>query len=286
MRKPDTHDAAAERTWSAGLEAVLGVPPDPVDLFLEAFTHPSFSHEQPEPRPPHNQRLEFLGDAVVGLVVAHELWKRFPRLPEGELTRLRIATVNSRALADAARALGLGRWLRTGRGHELGGGRELESTLSDLFEAVTGAVFVAHGLAAARDFVLRGLGDAFARMAAGLLPGLDAKTQLQERLHAFGTDPPRYRLLGEEGPPHARVFHVAVYWRGRHLGTGKGASKKAAEQAAAAEALERLADPRFTAGLGGPGGPEPERGVDDGLGRESFAQGDLGPGTEPPGVES
>ncbi|HEY8417885.1 MAG TPA: ribonuclease III [Limnochordales bacterium] len=247
MHGPKTHDPAADKAWSAGLEAVLGVPPDPVDLFLEAFTHPSFAHEQPEPRPPHNQRLEFLGDAVVGLVVAHELWKRFPHLPEGDLTRLRIATVNSRALAEAARALGLGRWLRTGRGHELGGGREQESTLSDLFEAVAGAVFVAHGLPAARDFVLRGLADAFASMAAGLLPGVDAKTQLQERLHTIGMDPPRYRLLTEEGPPHARTFRVAVYWRGQQLGVGQGGSKKAAEQAAAAQALVRLADPQFVA---------------------------------------
>ncbi|MFS8664743.1 MAG: ribonuclease III [Limnochordales bacterium] len=224
----------------AGLEAVLGVPPRPAHLFLEAFTHPSYAYEQPEPRPPHNQRLEFLGDAVVGLVVAHELWQRFPQRPEGELTRLRAAMVNSQALASAARRLGLGRWLRTGRGDELTGGRERDSTLSDLFEAVAGALFVAHGLDAAREFVLRGLAPAFDGLEQGQAGAMDAKTQLQERLHALGAKGPEYLVLAAEGPPHARTFTVAVHWQGRRLGVGRGASKKAAEQAAAAQALERL----------------------------------------------
>ncbi|HEY8496821.1 MAG TPA: ribonuclease III [Limnochordales bacterium] len=229
-----------EQNWAVGLEAVLGVPPQPAALFLEAFTHPSFTHEQPAPQPPHNQRLEFLGDAVVGLVVAHELWRRYPHLPEGELTRRRAAVVNSRALADAARRLGLGQWLRVGRGEELTGGRERESALSDLFEAVAGALFIAYGLPVARDFVLKGLEPALVEAGERPVPDFDAKTRLQERLQETSPVVPEYEVLAVEGPPHARVFTVAVHWQGRQLGIGRAGSKKAAEQAAAAEALRRL----------------------------------------------
>lgn len=232
--------ASMQQDWAVGLEAVLGVPPHPAALFLEAFTHPSFSHEQQPPRPPHNQRLEFLGDAVVGLVVAHELWRRYPHLAEGELTRRRAAVVNSRSLADASRRLGLGRWLRMGRGEELTGGRERESALSDVFEAVAGALFIAYGLPVARDFVLKGLEPALLEAGEGPVPDFDAKTRLQERLQEISAVVPEYEVLAIEGPPHARVFTVAVHWQGRRLGIGRAGSKKAAEQAAAAEALRRL----------------------------------------------
>jgi len=240
VNEPTPYADKPDDAWTTGLEAVLGAPPHPVELFLEACTHPSYAHEHPAPRPPHNQRLEFLGDAVVGLVVAEELWRRFPHWPEGDLTRLRAAAVNSRALAAAARRLALGRWLRMGRGEELSGGRERESALSDLFEALAGALFVAHGLAAARRFVLRGLGHFLVRAERGRASAVDAKTRLQERLHALGVEGPGYRLEGTAGPPHARTFTVGVYWRGRCLGIGRAGSKKAAEQAAASQALARL----------------------------------------------
>jgi len=224
----------------AGLEEVLGVPPRPAALFLEAFTHPSYAHEQPDPRPAHNQRLEFLGDAVVGLVVAHELWRRFPDLPEGELTRRRIAAVNRTALAAAARRIGLARWLRLGRGHERSGGRGQAGTLSDLFEAVVGALFAAYGLPAAEEFVLRSLGGDLEGDRGSASNDGDPKTELQELLQALGPETPAYELMAVEGPPHAPTFTCAVTWRGRRIGVGQGDSKKAAEQAAAAAALRAL----------------------------------------------
>lgn len=247
-----------QENWAVGLEAVLGVPPQPAALFLEAFTHPSFSYEQREPRPPHNQRLEFLGDAVVNLVVAHELWQRHPDWPEGELSRQRAAIVSCRTLAGAARRLGLYRWLRLGRGEEQKGGRQKDGILCDLFEAVTGALLVARGLPAAWDFVLKGLGPALVARE-GWLPNFDAKTQLQERLQAISPVVPEYELLAVEGPPHLRVFTVAVHWQGRRLGIGRAGSKKGAEQAAAAEALKLLEAEGAGQGHKGQASREPAR---------------------------
>ncbi|MBO8141884.1 MAG: ribonuclease III [Firmicutes bacterium] len=238
------------------MDRVLGVRPEPVQLFLEAFTHPSFSHEQPEPRPAHNQRLEFLGDAVVGLVVASELFQRHPDRSEGELTRRRAAVVNTRALAEAARRMGLNAWLRLGKGEELAGGRERDSNLSALYEAVAGAVFSVAGFDAAREFVLRGLKDrldSFAQASPDLAAGFDAKTRLQEYLQALEKVAPEYRVVEVSGPDHARTFTVAVSWRGRELAVGKGASKKAAEQDAALRALNLLAQEASDGGPRAPG---------------------------------
>lgn len=226
--------------WAIGLEEMLGVSPEPIALFLEAFTHPSYSHEQPAPRPPDNQRLEFIGDAVIDLAVARELWLRFPSWREGELARTRAALVNTRALADRARALDLGRWLRLGRGELKSGGMERESTLCDAFEAVAGAVFLAHGWSAAEAFVLRQLAEPLRRAAAEESPGLDAKTRLQELLQQRGEEGPRYVMVDVDGPAHDRIFTVEVHREGRPAGRGSGSSKQSAEQAAAEDALARL----------------------------------------------
>lgn len=225
--------------WEAGLADVLGVAPHPAALFLEALTHPSYPEEAPPPRPPHNQRLEFLGDAVVGLVAAELLWRRFPARPEGELARMRSALVNTRALADVARSLQLGRWLRMARGEELAGSRKRDSTLCDAFEAVVGAIFVAHGWDEARRFVQRHLAPRIDELARSSRPGLDPKTRLQELFQKTTAELPEYDVIAVEGPAHARTFTAVVKWRGRELGRGRGSTKKAAERAAAEAALVR-----------------------------------------------
>lgn len=226
--------------WQAGLADALGVAPHPASLFLEALTHPSYPAEAPPPKPAHYQRLEFVGDAVIGLVAAHMLWQRFPTRTEGELARMRAALVNTSALAEVARALGLGRWLRLGRGEELSGGRDRESTLCDALEAVTGALFIAYGWETAERFVRGILAPSVERLAADAQSVVDPKSRLQELLQQTGGEVPEYDVVAAEGPDHARTFTVVVRWRGRELGRGRGATKKAAQQAAAADALARL----------------------------------------------
>lgn len=228
--------------WEAGLADALGVTPHPASLFLKALTHPSYPAEAAPPKPPHNQRLEFLGDAVIGLVAAHVLWQRFPDRSEGELARMRAALVNTGALADIARQLGLGRWLLMGRGEDRSGSRRRDSTLCDALEAVVGALFVAHGWEAAEKFVRRILSPGVERLARDDRPGVDPKSRLQEMLQQTGGGVPEYELVAAEGPDHARVFTVVVRWQGRTLGQGRGPTKKSAQQQAAANALARMAD--------------------------------------------
>ena len=224
------------------LETALGCQFTDRSLLRLALTHPSVSHEQGIPLQ-HNQRLEFLGDSVLELVLTHELYRRFPSLGEGTLTKARARLVNRRSLADRARRLELGRYLVLSRGEESSGGRDRTSTLADSFEALLGALFLDSGLDRARELVLRlfesELGD---------LP-LDAdlenpKGQLQERLQATSAHPPQYQLEGTTGPDHDRMFDCAVYHDGVALGRGRGKSKKEAEADAALDALQRLAGRR------------------------------------------
>lgn len=225
--------------WEAGLADVLGVAPHPAPLFLEALTHPSYPVEAPSPRPPHYERLEFLGDAVFGLVAAELLWRRFPSKSEGELALMRTALVNTRAMADVARTLQLGRWLRMARGEELAGSRDRDSTLCDALEAIVGALFVAYGWAEARDFVRRHLESRIDELAHDARPGLDPKTRLQELFQKTTVEVPEYNIIAAEGPAHARTFTAVVLWQGQELGRGRGATKKAAERAAAEDAWAR-----------------------------------------------
>lgn len=208
-------------------------------LLRLALTHPSVAHEQTA-RLQHNQRLEFLGDSVVELILTHELYRRLPALGEGGLTKARARLVNRRSLANRARRLGLGDYLVLSRGEELHGGRDRASTLADSFEALVGALFLDQGIECTREFVLRQFDDELA-----LIPGpTDAenpKGELQERLQAISDKPPQYRLEATTGPDHDRVFECAVYHEGVDLGRGRGKSKKTAEAEAAADALLRLA---------------------------------------------
>ena len=187
-----------------------------------------------------NERLEFLGDAVIDLAVSHRLMERFPAAREGDLSKMRAAVVDEPGLAALARAFELGPLLRLGRGEELTGGREKPSLLADAMEAVVAAVYLEGGLAAVLALVDRYLEDAFDRAGAGTLDR-DYKTQLQELAQSRLRTAPRYRVVAELGPDHAKQFEVEVELRGEVVGRATGRSKKDAEQAAARLALEALA---------------------------------------------
>jgi ribonuclease-3 len=223
----------------AGLGERLGHPFARPELLRTALTHRSFLNEHPDRPEQDNQRLEFLGDAVVQLVVSQELMARFPDEPEGKLTKRRALVVNMEGLAACARRLDLGLALQLGRGEERSGGRDKDSLLADAFEALAGALFLDDGFATARRLLLPLLWPLLHEMAASPTL-LDAKSQLQELLQPRYQSIPRYRLLAERGPEHERRFIVQVQLDGVAWATGEGNTKKGAEQAAAARALERL----------------------------------------------
>jgi ribonuclease-3 len=222
------------------LEAVIGYTfRDPALLTL-ALTHPSLAQEGSGLQN-HNQRLEFLGDAVIQLVVTGELYARFPTLGEGPLTQARAQLVNRTSLAAQARRLELGRRVLLSRGEDSSGGRTRSSTLADAFEALVGAVHMDGGFEVARDLVLR----LFRKSGADLIepPSLDnPKGELQELLQAKSPEAPQYELLSAEGPDHNRIFRCAVYHNEVELARGEGRSKKAAESHAALLALKKIRD--------------------------------------------
>lgn len=205
-----------------------------------ALTHPSLG-AVPGAAIRDNQRLEFLGDAVLQMVLTDELYRRFDAASEGPLTTARAHLVNRKTLATRARALGLGKHLRLGRGEETSGGRERASALADAYEAILGAIYLDGGLDAARMVILAHFRDVCGELE--VMPNLDnPKGELQERLQAESNEPPDYRLESVTGPDHDRRFECAVLHRGVELGRGEGRSKKDAESAAAVEALRSLRD--------------------------------------------
>ncbi len=213
----------------------LGVGLD-AELLERALTHRSFAYEHGGL--PTNERLEFLGDSVLGLVVTDSLYRTFPDLPEGQLAKLRAAVVNARTLATIGRELGIGPALRLGRGEEATGGRDKASILADTVEALIGAVFVQHGIEVASATVHR-LVDTHVESSSTLGAALDWKTSLQELTAALGLGVPLY-VVTEDGPDHAKTFEARVALGEELLGYGAGRSKKTAEQAAAATAYEEL----------------------------------------------
>lgn len=218
------------------IEEALGYRFRKRGLLALALTHRSYANEQGLPE--HNERLELLGDAVLGLVAVEWLFRAHPELPEGELSKRRSYLVSEPALADLASDLGVGRALRLGVGEERSGGREKPSLLADAFEAVLGAVWLDGGI----EPVRRVLAPIFERVVGERPPVLDSdpKTRLQEELQGRGWDLPDYRLVAETGPDHDKRFTVECAIRGRAAGRGEGRSKKLAEQRAAAEALEGI----------------------------------------------
>jgi ribonuclease-3 len=222
------------------LRARLGIPFADRPCALAALTHKSYVNEhRDEEGLADNERLEFLGDAVIDLAVSHRLMERFPAAREGELSKMRAAVVDELGLSEMARALDLGGLLRLGRGEELTGGRQKASLLADAMEAVIAAVFVEGGLGPVLGIVDRFLGEAFARASSGTLDR-DYKTQLQELAQSRLRATPRYRVVAEHGPDHSKVFDVETDVRGEVVGRGSGRSKKDAEQAAAKLALDAL----------------------------------------------
>ena len=208
------------------------------ELLRLALTHPSVTHEQGV-NIQHNQRLEFLGDAVLQVVLTTELFEKCPARGEGPLTKARAQMVNRRALASQGRRLGIGEQLILSRGEESSGGRERASALADAFEALLGAIFLDAGFETTRDLILRQFREEFGELE--VIPNLDnPKGELQELLQANSTEAPQYRLESVAGPDHDRVFKTAVYHQGVELGRGSGKSKKEAESQAALAALEAL----------------------------------------------
>lgn len=232
MAKGGTSPARPEPT---ALLEKLGVHLDP-ELLVLALTHRSFAHEAGGI--PTNERLEFLGDTVLGLVVTEALYRRHPDLSEGDLARMRAATVSQRALAAVARTLGLGKYVLLGKGEIRTRGFEKDSILSDTVEALIGATYLSHGLEVSRALVHR-LVDSTLDVAAGLGAGLDWKTSLQEASAERGLGSPEY-IATFEGPEHARVFHSTVVIDGVTYGSGSGSAKKHAEQGAAEQTYRAL----------------------------------------------
>ncbi len=206
------------------------------ELLRTALIHRSWQAEHDAQH--SNERLEFLGDAVLGWVVADLAYHRLEDMREGKLTDLRISVVNMNALADRARSLGIGEFVFLGRGEDAAGGRDKQSILSDTFEAIIGAVYLDGGASVAFEFVRRMLGAAI-EDAIPNLEMFDAKSRLQELCSRIGAGAPRYETDGE-GPDHERVYTSTVHVDGRPVGTGSGRTKKAAEQAAAVGACDAL----------------------------------------------
>lgn len=215
-----------------------GIKINKFDTLDIALTHPTFVFENKGQGYEHNQRLEFLGDAILGLVVGEYLYRNYPEKPEGELTKMRAAVVCEATLAKKSAELGIGQALRLGRGEENSGGRERSSILADAFEAILGAVYLEAGLEEAREFVIRQLKDEILAVADGKYK--DYKTMLQEIIQKEHDENVSYVILEEKGPDHDKRFLAGVMWKGKILAKGMGKSKKEAEQKAAEEALKNL----------------------------------------------
>ncbi|MBA3355371.1 MAG: ribonuclease III [Pyrinomonadaceae bacterium] len=227
------------------METILAYTFQNRNLLERAMTHRSWAHEQVAPgaedlaRRLHNEALEFLGDSVLGLIVADYLCRAFPEGTEGELSRMKHRLVSEPTLAKASLRLKLGDFLRFGRGEEKSGGRSKDALLADALEALTGAIFLDGGIEAAARFLKHALGEELQRTNPMSAAEADYKTMLQEKLQAERRPAPKYSVVVTLGPPHRRIFHVEVTWDGRSV-RGEGRSIKAAEVAAAKEALIRL----------------------------------------------
>jgi len=220
------------------LEKRLGVTFSDKAVLEQALTHRSIQG-QSEASSETNERLEFLGDAVLGLVIGDHLYQKFPDLTEGELTKMKAVIVSEVSLSETARKLGLGQFLLVAKGEDASGGRDRPSILADAMEAIIGAVYVDQGQEAAREFTVRILGDTM-RSVHQEEYHKDYKTLLQEVLQERHKTPPLYNLADASGPDHEKTFVVEARFNDKILGVGTGKSKKEAEQSAAKEALENL----------------------------------------------
>jgi len=220
------------------LMTTLGFSFNQPQLLLQALVHSSYAHENPKQRIAHNERLEFLGDAVLELIVSNWLYRSMPELTEGAMTRARSSAVCERSLSDAARRIGLNDYLLLGCGEQAEEAKGRPSILADAFEAVVGALYLDSGMEAATKFVEAVLDETLLQAREGLL-NADYKTKLQEELQKEGPRNIAYTLINETGPAHARQFSVTVSVDGVTLGNGTGKTKKQAEQEAAQAALAK-----------------------------------------------
>lgn len=219
------------------LEEKLGYHFQEPALLENALTHSSYANEHHAIKSQSNERLEFLGDSVLGMVVADYLYRNFPALPEGDLTRMRANLVCEGNLVVVAKMWDLGSYLKLGKGEESCGGRERPSIQADAVEAVLAAVYLDSGIAQARKIIQKFILDNIAQMSQA---GRDFKTALQELVQRKSGQVLTYHLIGQSGPDHAKTFEMEVQLNGKSIGAGKGRSKKDAEQAAARAALEAL----------------------------------------------
>lgn len=208
-------------------------------LLDEALSHSSFVNELPEQKRAHYEKLEFLGDAVLELVISHELFDNYPMYYEGQLTKLRAAVVSKTTLAKVAKKVGIAPYIRLGKGEELGGGRRRNSLLADAMEAVIGAIYLDAGLKSARKFVMRHFSEEIENLDHDQHK-MDYKSILQEITQSRFQTLPKYTVLNESGPPHERTYEVLLTIEDESYATGQGRNKKEAQQKAACEALKKL----------------------------------------------
>lgn len=221
------------------LEKTLGFSFKDKDLLKTAFIHRSYLNEHPEEKLPHNERLEFLGDSVLGFVVSEHLYQKYPNHPEGDLTNFRSSLVNARTLSEISQKLSLGKFLLLSKGEEATGGRERQYILANTFESLLGAIYLDNGIENARSLISR-----------ELLPELDEiinkklykdfKSAFQELSQEKRNITPTYRVISEEGPDHNRTFTVGVFLNEEQIAVGSGKSKQLAEQEAASSAIAKL----------------------------------------------
>jgi ribonuclease-3 len=224
------------------LQELIGYTFRNSDFLRRALTHRSFANEQPEPRPLHNEALEFLGDAVLEFLVSAWLLELYPTQKEGVLSKLRAFTVSAANLQTHAVRLRLGEYLLLNRGEEKTGGRTKSHLQVDAYEALIAAIYLDGGIEPARAFVKREFAATFAEMNPHDLTATDYKTALQESLQAYGLPTPKYAIIEKRGPDHRRVFQVELRVNGKRLSTGQGTTIKSAHQDAARVALACLAD--------------------------------------------
>jgi ribonuclease-3 len=235
----DTQRGAQVPEWRELAKVLRLTFKDPM-LLRQALVHTSYLNENPGIDVGSNERLEFLGDAALGVVVAQQLYEEYPDVDEGKLTELRAHLVRRDTLARAAARFDLGDYLQLGRGEDAAGGRRRPTNLARAYEALVGAIFLDGGLVKVRSFVRRTLKDELAGLRSGSMPH-DPKSRLQEVIQSRWQTTPTYKLMKTEGPDHARRFTVQVVVNGRPLGTGEGRSKQMAEKDAAQHALVAIA---------------------------------------------
>ena len=221
------------------LEKEIGITFKDASLLKQVFIHSSYSNENPEYANMNNERLEFLGDSVLNFVISVKIYQEFPSLPEGKLTEIRVSLIREETLAQMASDLDLGIYMYLGKGEETTGGRGRQTNLADTLEALIGALFLDQGLSKTREFILRQFDTQLSAITSDTI-ATNYKSMLQEFTQAEYSMLPRYQLVKETGPDHAKNFTVKVMLGDRVLGTGSGKSKKAAEMEAACKACEKL----------------------------------------------